>query len=122
MAQKQKPKKDISDELVFDLAKIQCTMEEIAAMCKCSVDTLERRFADTIRIGKLAGKESLRRSQFKNAWAGNTSMQQWLGKQYLDQADKVISLNKNENRNTEEVSALAKQILEATSCAKASKE
>ena len=38
----------------------------------------------------------------------NTSMEQWLGKQYLDQADKVISLNKNENRNTEEVSALAK--------------
>lgn len=34
------------------------------------------------------GKASLRRMQFKNAQAGNVTMQIWLGKQYLGQKDK----------------------------------
>lgn len=34
------------------------------------------------------GRASLRRMQFKNAQAGNVTMQIWLGKQYLGQKDK----------------------------------
>jgi len=81
----------------FDkLCLIQCTLEEIAAWFKCSVDTVERRckedkklnFAEYFKKKSAGGRISLRRSQFKFANAGNPTLLIWLGKQYLDQKDK----------------------------------
>lgn len=84
-----RPKKPIDEKLVYELAKIHATMKEIAAACDCSVDTLERNFADLIHKGKDEGRITLRRMQWNAAQRGNVTMMLWLGKQILDQTEKV---------------------------------
>ena len=64
-------------------------MVEIAAVCGVSVDTLERRFADTIKKGRETGNMSLRRKQVEVAMQGSVAMLIWLGKQRLEQKDQV---------------------------------
>lgn len=76
-------------ELLEKLASILCTMEEMATFFGCSVDTLERNFADTIKKGREQGKISIRRLQFEKAQAGNTTMLIWLGKQILGQKERI---------------------------------
>lgn len=84
-----RPRKKIDPVAVEKLAMIGCTVPEIAAYCDCSVDTIDRRFADLVKKGKEQGKSSLRRMQWKAAEAGNTGMLVWLGKQLLGQRDKT---------------------------------
>jgi len=88
-----RPQKKIDADIVFELAKINCTMHEIAAVVKCSVDTLERRFADIIKIGREDGKASLKRRMWETAMSdsnkGSVTMQIWLSKQILGYTDKV---------------------------------
>lgn len=83
-----RPKLEIDEKLVEALARISCTYEEIASVVGCSVDTLERRFADQIEQGRQQGKTSLRRKQFEVALAGDRGMLIWLGKQVLKQTEK----------------------------------
>jgi hypothetical protein len=80
-----RPKIKIDGELVRQLAGIFCTMKEIASIVGCSVDTLERRFADVIDKGRDHGKMSIKRKQFETAMLGNTRMLTWLGEQHCDQ-------------------------------------
>jgi hypothetical protein len=82
-----RPKKDLDVEAIRELAHIQCTMIEIAAVMRCSVDTLENRFSDVIKAGRESGKSSLRRAQWKKALEGHPSMLIWLGKCYLGQRE-----------------------------------
>jgi AraC-like DNA-binding protein len=82
-----RPRLKIDPQIVQGMAEICCTMNEIASVVGCSVDTLERRFADVIQKGRNAGKESLRRAQFNLAKSGNATMLIWLGKQLLDQKE-----------------------------------
>jgi hypothetical protein len=82
-----RPQKDIDPEQVRALAAIHCTLAEIGAVLDCSVDTLERHFADIIEKGKQQGRMSLRREQWKAARAGNVTMLIWLGKNLLQQRD-----------------------------------
>lgn len=84
-----RPKIEIDQELIRKLSSIHCTMNEMASVAGCSVDTLERRFADTIKKGKDEGKASLRRMQWEAAQKGNITMLIWLGKQLLGQRDMV---------------------------------
>jgi hypothetical protein len=101
-----RPLKEIDPEKVRALASIHCTLEEIGAVLGCSVDTLERRFADIIEKGKLEGKSSLRRKQWEAASGRdakyddkgnvvmpakepNITMLIWLGKQMLGQKDQL---------------------------------
>jgi AraC-like DNA-binding protein len=75
---------------------IQCTEEEIAAVLRCSIDTLKRAvkrqykksFAQVFAEKRQYGRASLRRVQWKKAQAGDTTMLIWLGKQHLEQADR----------------------------------
>lgn len=83
-----RPKKEINEKLIRDLASIQCTMNEIASITGVSVDTLERRFADIIKEAKDTGKASLRRQQWALAQKGNATMLVWMGKQILGQRDR----------------------------------
>lgn len=62
-----RPQLQIDPDLVKRLASIMCTMDEIAATVGCSVDTLERRFAEVIKTGQMEGRMSLRRAQFQSA-------------------------------------------------------
>jgi hypothetical protein len=83
-----RPRLELDERQIRELAKINCTMEEISAVMGCSVDTLERRYADIIKEERNIGKSSLRRWQFKAAASGNAALLIWLGKQYLGQRDK----------------------------------
>lgn len=83
-----KPKIPIDEAQVEKLAAIMCTMEEIGSIVNCSVDTLERRFAETIKKGRDKGKMSLKRKQYEMAIGGNVTMLIWLGKQHLGQRDR----------------------------------
>lgn len=79
------------------MAIIHCTGEEIAGVLGISYDTLERlirsrykmSFTEWYKEKSANGKMSLRRLQWKSAEAGNTTMQIFLGKQWLDQIEKV---------------------------------
>ena len=90
-------------EQVERLAMIFCTQEEIAYVMGVSVDTLQRRkeFAVTYKKGREKGKISLRRAQYKRAMDGNTTMQIWLGKQYLGQTDKLEQTIYDQNFDVE---------------------
>ena len=80
---------------IVNLAKIQCTAEEVAAILDISSDTLDRRIKEVhkvstkefLKVNSQGGKTSLRRAQFKLAEAGHPTMLIWLGKQYLGQRD-----------------------------------
>jgi len=82
---------------VEELAKIQSTHSELAAVLGCGLSTVKDRlanddqFAAAYERGLEAGKSSLRRLQWKAALAGNVTMQIWLGKQYLGQQDRQTS-------------------------------
>ncbi len=91
-----RPKIEINEDQLEKLSSILCTMEEMASFFGCSVDTLERNFADTIKKGKDKGKMSLRRLQWEKAQTGNTTMLIWLGKQILGQRDKIETSENNE--------------------------
>ena len=83
-----RPKKQIDYEMVEKLAHIFCTKEEIAAILGVDPGTLyaDPIFQDTYKKGRIGGKMSLRRMQYKLA-EKNTAMAVWLGKQYLGQKD-----------------------------------
>ena len=85
-----RPKIEIDYSLCENLAKIQCTQEEIAQIVGVSVRTLQRddEFCRVYKKGMDQGRMSLRRQQFKSAESGNVTMQIWLGKQYLNQRDR----------------------------------
>lgn len=78
-----RPRIQLDKKQLFELAKIHCTMKEIAGVMDCSVDTLERNYAEVIKKGKEEGKTSLRHSMWRNAIKGNTTMQIWLSKNLL---------------------------------------
>jgi AraC-like DNA-binding protein len=88
------PKIEIDVQQVEALAALQCTMEEIASGVGVSRRTLQDRCAEdeafrtAIEKGREMGTRSLRRLQYEAAKTGNVTMQIWLGKQWLGQADK----------------------------------
>lgn len=92
-----RPKKEIDETKLYELAKIGCTNEEMAAMLDCHKDTLTRNYADLIEKGRQDMTGSLRRMQYKAAQDGNVTMQIWLGKQLLGQTEKLQNENYNKN-------------------------
>jgi hypothetical protein len=105
--------KTLDFELIAKLAKNFYTVDEIAAACECSGQTVERRAKDLINNGRNVAKGMLRSRQFqvamgrdpkpaeykngekvKDAVPGsppNITMLIWLGKQYLGQSDKFTT-------------------------------
>jgi hypothetical protein len=86
-----RPKLDIDENIVRRLANRQCAKVEIAAVMGCSVDTLDRRFAEQIPLWREEGKSKLRSRMFELAGRkgpGQATMLIWLSKQYLGMADK----------------------------------
>lgn len=84
-----RPLKKIDAVELKKLAMMQCTLVEIAAFFEVDIKTITNRFSKEIAIGREQGKISLRRLQWKHA-QDSARMAIWLGKQYLDQHDKVI--------------------------------
>ena len=83
-----RPKVQLDEKLLEDLASIHCTKEEIAKIMGCSVDTLYARYSEVLFKGSAIAKSSLRRLQWEQAKRGNTMMLIWLGKQWLGQRDR----------------------------------
>ena len=91
-----RPIKKVDTQAVQKLAQMHCTYEEIAEFCNVSTKTLQRSYVHLIKKGREMGKISLRRAQFEKALGCNVAMQIWLGKQHLDQRDKIENTNYNE--------------------------
>lgn len=86
-----RPHKELDLEQIRELAMIQCTNGEIAAVMRCSVDTLHDNYYEIIKDAREAGKCSLRRAQWKKAVVdGNPALLIWLGKFILGQKDEMI--------------------------------
>lgn len=83
-----RPKLEIDEKLVELMASWGCKTEEIAAHFKCSVDTIDRRFAELLAKGRADLRTSLRQWQLAAAKKGNPALLIWLGKQMLDQKDR----------------------------------
>ena len=92
-----RPRINIDKEQFEKLCGIHCTLLELSDWFSCSEDTIERwcrreyqmSFADVFKKKSGKGKISLRRLQWQSAENGNITMQIWLGKQWLGQAEKV---------------------------------
>ena len=106
MAEMGRPRIEIDWNEFDKLCHMQATLVEIANWFGCSEDTVERRvketfgvtFAEHYRKKAARGKMSLRRKQLEVALSGNTTMLIWLGKQHLEQKDKVENTNDNTHR------------------------
>lgn len=89
-----RPPKEIDLDLLKQLAGMQCTDQEIAAVLNVSHDTLLRRkqsdtaFVEAMEAGRASGRASLRRLQWQAAQKGNPAMLIFLGKNILKQRDK----------------------------------
>jgi hypothetical protein len=87
-----RPRKEIDENLVFQLASFGLTNKEIAASCDCCADTLTRNYSELIKEGHERRNGSLRRKQYEVAMGGNAALLIWLGKQYLGQTEKVEAM------------------------------
>lgn len=80
--------KDADRRLIWKLATMMCTHDEIADAIGVSRQTLSRKYSDLIDKGRNVGRQSLRRAQFEKAIADqDPRMLIFLGKQYLNQKD-----------------------------------
>lgn len=103
----------INQQTFESLCHIQCTQEEICSVLNVCTDTLDswckdkygKHFSEIFKEKREGGKVSLRRMQWKMA-EKNATMGIWLGKQYLDQKDKIETNNYNINNQIENIANL----------------
>jgi hypothetical protein len=84
-----RPRKEIDEDKLEQLASLGLSNAEIAAVLDVSPDTIERNYRETLDWGRNKRNASLRRKQYEIAMSGNPTMLIWLGKQFLEQSDKV---------------------------------
>lgn len=90
-----KPFTEDDYQKIYQLAAIQCTMDEIARVMGVPLRTLHHRksrsakLRELIEKGRADSKVSLRKAQYQQAMQGNKTMLVWLGKQWLGQTDKT---------------------------------
>ena len=112
-----RPRLTFDLRLVEDLGKIQSTHSELAAVLGVSVDTVARRLQDDVEFcgaykkGLENGRSSLRRIQWKAALGGNTAMQIWLGKQYLNQREPRHEIELNDAEQAKRIAELEEMLL-----------
>ena len=83
-------KKEIAvEKQVEKLASFGLTNKEIAEALGYDDTTLKRKFENFLIKGKGNLKQRLKRKQITVALGGNVAMLIWLGKQYLDQKDRM---------------------------------
>ncbi len=89
-----RPKKyKIDTKQVSNLARFGCTNLEIAQFFGCSADLIEKSYSEFVTKGRSEQKLRLRQLQWQSAVNGNVTMQIWLGKQILGQAETPITTN-----------------------------
>ena len=80
---------NINPEEIIKLASYGCTNTEIADFYGCSENTI-RRYGEYLTKGRAECKMRLRQMQWRSAEKGNVTMQIFLGKQMLGQADSPL--------------------------------
>lgn len=120
IADEGRPKKDIDEEQVLRLAAINCSYAEMAAVLGCDESTLTRRFAQVIKKGREQGNMSLKRKQYEIAMGGNVTMLIWLGKQRLDQREKIEQRTESviENKTNSDLVSLALNVFQTAALKK----
>ena len=91
-----RPRKEVSWDQIAEMCEIHCTPEEIANVVGVSRSSLDRKcqqeigktFGQFWRENADGGKASLRRTQYKAAMKGNTTMLKWIGANWLGQSEK----------------------------------
>lgn len=99
-----RPKIEIDLDQLEKLCAMQCTVIEICGWFDITKNTLfarvlehyEQEWGEFYEEKKGRGKVALRRRQFEAAMAGSVPMLIWLGKQWLNQMDRLA----DENRQT----------------------
>lgn len=94
-----RPKVEINERQFETCIQLPLTKSDLAAILGCSVPTIERyikaRFGctfDTLREQKRSNfKKNILAKQYEMAVKGDRTMLIWLGKNYLEQSDKVES-------------------------------
>ena len=81
-------KLDIDKTQVEKLAEFGATNTEIGGFFNCDPTTIAKRFSNNLTKGRSERKIRLRKMQWLSAESGNVTMQIWLGKNELGQADK----------------------------------
>lgn len=83
-----KNKRLVEKDIVFRLASIMCTNDEIAAVLNTSPTTIRTKYKKQLELGRAEGKKSLRRAQFEAAIEKkDVRMLMFLGRNYLGQSD-----------------------------------
>ena len=91
-----RPRLNIDPEQVTRLARLHCTMQEMADFFGCHRETLRENFSPQIDKGRSEGNISLRRKQWQMAVEkGNVVMLIWLGKQMLGQRNEILESDNN---------------------------
>lgn len=80
---------EIDAEQVEKLASRFWKNTEIAAFFGCDEGTIRKRFPNELIKGRESGKGKLRDAQLAAAFKGSAAMLIWLGKQYLEQSEKM---------------------------------
>ncbi len=84
-----RPRIEIDEDKVVELASKGATVKYIAAFFDISEATMYRRFERALEIGRELRNGCLQMRQFEAAMAGSGLMLKWLGQQWLDQRDRV---------------------------------
>ncbi len=112
-----RPKVDL--DRVEELARLQCSDEELATALGLAAEELAELRHDDEALGAALGRgrqdgmNSLRQAQWEAALGGNVQMQIWLGKQYLDQRDRQEQALSGELTHKHGVDGLSTQKLDA---------
>lgn len=85
-----RPRLNIDERQLENLAAIDCSFEEMAVILNCSVSILHKRFSTVIERGRARGRSSLKRKQYEAAMAGDRTMLVWLGKVRLGQRETQV--------------------------------
>jgi hypothetical protein len=99
-----RPKKELPWDFIDDHLRAQCDGVAIASLLDMHPDTFYRAvmekhgigFTEYSRTKKTEGKELLRKKQFESAMGGDKTMLVWLGKQYLEQKERVDHTSKDD--------------------------
>ena len=84
-------------DMIFKLATLMCTYDEIAYVVGSSAPALKKRYSAIVEKGRAEGRKSLRRAQYEKAVHDkDVRMLIWLGKQYLGQSDTIIDKENND--------------------------
>lgn len=101
-----RPKKEVDEKQVYELAAIMCTLDEIGRIVGCSHDTLQRRFASVIKDGQAHAKASIRRDLFARK-SKSDSVLMFLGKTILGLRENALTDEEKESAEAAVKKALA---------------